>query len=283
MWTSFAALLKAFRTPWAKANAGKYGSGTAVIGFSEAQIMGWLSPVLWPFLRILAMFSVAPVFSQRAIPVRYKVGMALVIALGAQATFIGQPVISANAPEAVTVAIMQVGVGLAIGFTARLVIASMEMAGEAIGLQMGLSFASFFDPTSGSQLSAVSRFLVQVFTLFFIVVNGHLFVLLAVIKSFEIFPVDGSLVQAISTMRVHELGASIFASGLWIALPMMALLLFTNLTMGVITRIAPQMNIFAVGFPITLTLGMVGITATLPSMEQPFMRLLEQAFAVFGL
>ena len=172
--------------------------------------MAWLTPVLWPFLRILAMFSVAPVFSQRVVPVRYKVGMALVIAIAAQASFTEIPIISVNAPEAVTVAILQVGVGLAIGFSAGVVIAAIEMAGEAIALQMGLGFASFFDPTSGAQLSAVSRFLVQVFTMFFVVVNGHLFVLLAVFKSFEIFPVDGSLIQVINTMRVHELGASIY-------------------------------------------------------------------------
>lgn len=254
-----------------------------MIGFSEAQIMAWLSPVLWPFLRLLAMISVAPVFSQRVVPTRYKVGMALVIAVGAQASFIDQPIIPVNDPQAIVVVIQQVGIGLAIGFTARLIIASVEMAGEAIGLQMGLGFASFFDPISGGQLSAVSRFLVQIFTLFFIVVNGHLFVLLAVIKSFEVFPVDGSFVQAIATMRVHELGSAIFASALWMALPIMALLLFVNLTMGVITRIAPQMNIFAVGFPITLSLGLIGITATLPAMEQPFFRLLEQAFTVFGM
>lgn len=254
----------------------------AMIGFSEAQIMAWLSPVIWPFLRILAMFSVAPVFSQRAIPMRYKVGMALVIALGAQATFIGQPVIALNSPEAVPTVVQQVGIGLAIGFSARLVIAVLEMAGEAIGLQMGLNFASFFDPVSGGQLSAVSRFLVQVFTLFFVVVNGHIFVLLAVMQSFTVFPVDGSFLQAVAQMRIHEFGSALFSSALWLALPMMALLLFANLTMGIITRIAPQMNIFAVGFPITLTLGMVGITATLPMMEQPFMRVLERAFSVFG-
>ena len=130
--------------------------------------------------------------------------------------------------------------------------------------------------------SPVSRFLVQTFTLFFIVVNGHIFVLLAVIKSFEAFPVDGHFLDAVAQMRLHELGSALFSSALWLALPMMALLLFVNLTMGVITRIAPQMNIFAVGFPITLTLGMIGITATLPVMEQPFFRLLEQVFAVFG-
>lgn len=253
-----------------------------MVGFSEEQIMAWLSPVIWPFLRVLAMFTAAPVFSQRAIPMRYKVGMALVIALGAQATFMDQPVIALNSPQALAAVIQQVGVGLAIGFTARLIIAVLEMAGEAIGLQMGLNFASFFDPVSGAQLSAVSRFLVQVFTLFFVVVNGHIFVLLAVMQSFRVFPVDGSFIQAVAQMRIHEFGSVLFSSALWLALPMMGLLLFANLTMGIITRIAPQMNIFAVGFPITLTLGMVGLTATLPMMEQPFLRLLEQSFAVFG-
>ena len=244
--------------------------------------MAWLSPIIWPFLRTLAMFTAAPVFSQKSIPMRLKVGLAFLVAVCAQAV-LDQPMVAVNSPEALTCVIQQVGIGLAIGFSARLVIAAMEVAGEFIGLQMGLSFASFFDPTSGAQLSAVSRFLVQVFTLFFIVVNGHLVVLMAVIKSFQAFPVDGSFLQAVAQMRLHELGGAIFSSALWIALPMMALLLFVNLTMGVIARIAPQMNVFAVGFPVTLTIGMLGITATLPMMEQPFLSMIDRTLSIFGI
>ena len=253
-----------------------------MIGISEEQLMAWLSPIIWPFLRTLAMFTAAPVFSQKSIPMRLKVGLAFLVAVCAQAV-LDQPMVAVNSPEALTCVIQQVGIGLAIGFSARLVIAAMEVAGEFIGLQMGLSFASFFDPTSGAQLSAVSRFLVQVFTLFFIVVNGHLVVLMAVIKSFQAFPVDGSFLQAVAQMRLHELGGAIFSSALWIALPMMALLLFVNLTMGVIARIAPQMNVFAVGFPVTLTIGMLGITATLPMMEQPFLSMIDRTLSIFGI
>lgn len=252
-----------------------------MIGISEEQLMAWLSPVIWPFLRTLAMFTAAPVFSQKAIPMRVKVGLAFLVAVCAQA-MLDQPMVPVNSPDALACVLQQVGIGLAIGFSARLVIAAMEVAGETIGLQMGLSFASFFDPTSGAQLSAVSRFLVQIFTLFFIVVNGHLVVLMAVIKSFEAFPVNGSFLQALAQMRIHDLGSAVFSSALWIALPMMALLLFVNLTMGVIARIAPQMNVFAVGFPITLTVGMLGITATLPMMEQPFLAMIERTLSVFG-
>ncbi len=253
-----------------------------MIGISESQLMAWLSPIIWPFLRTLAMFTAAPVFSQKAIPMRVKVGLAFLVAVCAQAV-LDQPMVAVNSPQALTCVIQQVGIGLAIGFSARLIIAVMELAGEAIGLQMGLSFASFFDPTSGAQLSAVSRFLVQIFTLFFIVVNGHLIVLMAVIKSFDAFPVDGSFLQAVAQMRIHELGRAVFSSALWIALPLVALLLFVNLTMGVIARIAPQLNVFSIGFPVTLTVGMLGITATLPMMEQPFLSMIERTLSIFGI
>ena len=80
-------------------------------------------------------------------------------------------------------------------------------------------------------------------------------------------------------MRIHELGTELFASALWIALPMIGLLLFTNLVLGVISRVAPQMNIYAIGFPVTLVAGLVGITLTLPMMEQPLLMLMEQMMA----
>ena len=107
-------------------------------------------------------------------------------------------------------------------------------------------------------------------------------VLMAVVKSFDSFPVDGHFLQAVGRMRLHELGASLFASSLWIALPMIAMLLFVNLTLGIISRVAPQMNIYAVGFPVTLTVGMLGITATLPMLEQPMLTLLQQSMDLFG-
>ena len=83
-------------------------------------------------------------------------------------------------------------------------------------------------------------------------------------------------------MRLFDLGLSLFSSALWIAMPMIALLLFVNLTMGIISRVAPQMNIYAVGFPVTLTVGMLGIAATLPMLEQPVIALMQQAVDLFS-
>ncbi len=244
--------------------------------------MAWLSPVLWPFLRVLALFTSAPVFSMRVIPVRTRIGLAFLVAVCAQAVLPEQPVISLNSREAAGAVVQQVGIGLAMGFAVRLVFAAVELAGEIIGLQMGLNFASFFDPASNAQVSAVARFFGNISMLLFVVINGHLMVLMAVVKSFDSFPVGGNFLQAIGQMRLHELGASLFSSALWIALPMIALLLFVNLTLGIISRVEPQMNIYAVGFPVTLTVGMLGITATLPMLEQPMLALLQQSIDLFA-
>src|SRR6218665_261302 len=103
----------------------------------------------------------------------------------------------------------------------------------------------------------------------------------AVVESFDRFPVDGNFLQALGQMRLHTLGSAIFSSALWIALPMIALLLFVNLTLGIISRVAPQMNIYAVGFPVTLTVGLLGITATLPMLESPVLALMQQAVELF--
>ncbi len=252
-----------------------------MITFTEAQIMAWITPMLWPFLRVLAVFTAAPIFSSRAFPVRARILLALLVALAAQATLPPMPVIDLNGPEALGVVIQQVSIGLAIGFVVRLVFAAFELAGEVVGFQMGLNFAAFFDPSLNGQVSAVARFFGYMASLLFVVLNGHLMVLMAVTRSFEVFPVTPNFLEAVRRMQLHTLGAELFASALWIALPMLALLLFTNLALGIISRVAPQMNVYAVGFPITLAVGLVGMTATLPMLDQPFQSLLERSIEIF--
>ena len=252
-----------------------------MISFSEAQIAAWLSPLIWPFVRVLALFTTAPVFSQKAIPMRLKVGLAFLIALCAQPILGDQTVVSIASPQALGTLVQQVVVGLSVGFAVRLVMAAVEVAGEVIGLQMGLNFASFFDPTSNAQLSAVARFMVQIATLLFIVINGHLLVLMAVLKSFEAFPVDGNFMQAIAQMRIHEMGSAVFASAFWIALPMIAMLLFVNLVLGVISRVAQQLQIFSIGFVVTISVGLLGLLLTLPLLQRPMLAVLERLLGLF--
>jgi flagellar biosynthetic protein FliR len=119
-------------------------------------------------------------------------------------------------------------------------------------------------------------------TLLFVVINGHLMVLMALIKSFDNFPVDGNFLLVLQQIKLYAFGTELFASALWIALPMIGMLLFVNLTLGIISRVAPQMNIYAIGFPITLTMGLVGITATLPMLDQPVMALMQRTIDLFA-
>ncbi len=253
-----------------------------MITFTEAQLMAWVSPIFWPFVRILAVFTSAPVFSSRAFPVRARIALAFLVALASQATLPPAPIIGFNDPQAFGVLIQQIGVGLSIGFAVQLVFSAVELAGEVVGFQMGLNFASFFDPTMNSQSSAVARFFGEMTSLLFVVMNGHLMVLMAVNRSFEAFPLDQNFLQALAQMNIYKLGKDLFASGLWIALPMIGVLMFTNFALGIISRIAPQMNIFAIGFPITLVVGLIGITFTLPMLDQPFIALMGRVMDIFG-
>jgi flagellar biosynthetic protein FliR len=253
-----------------------------MISLTEAQLVAWFSPMVWPFLRVLAVFTSAPIFSSKAFPVRARIALAFFIAFAAQASLQNQPVISITGPDAMGAVIQQVGIGLAIGFTVRLVFSAIELAGEVVGLQMGLSFASFFDPSLNTQSSAVARFFGHMAAFLFVVMNGHLLVMMAVIKSFDAFPVDQNFLEALKTMKLYTLGADIFASGLWISLPMVGMLMFVNLAFGIVSRVAPQMNLFAIGFPVMLTVGLIGIAATLPMLDQPMMALMERAIEIFA-
>lgn len=252
-----------------------------MVTFSETQLLAWLSPVLWPFFRVLAVFTAAPLFSSRAVPLRTRIGLALVVALCAQASLSTQPQVSFGGPQGLETLVQQVGIGLAIGFAVRLVFAAVELAGELVGLQMGLNFATFFDPASNSQVSAVSRFFGHMAVLLFIVMNGHLLVLMAVVRSFDAFPVGGSLLEMLGRVRLFDLGTELFSSALWIALPMLGVLLLVNLTLGIISRVAPQMNIYAIGFPVTLSVGLLGITVTLPMLDHPVTALFERVMDLF--
>ncbi len=253
----------------------------AVITFTEAQLLGWITPLLWPFLRALALLSVLPLLGTRAVPARVRVALAALIALAAQASLPPPAAVPLDSWLALQLVLQQLLIGISLGFAVRLVFAAIELAGELVGLQMGLNFAGFFDPVTAGQTTATSRFFGAVVGFLFIVVNGHLLVIAALVKSFDAFAVGDAPFAFVAQARPHEWGAMIFATGLWIALPMVAMLLFVNLVLGVISRVAAQINVFAIGFPITLGVGLLGILLTLPLLQQPFTMALERMLAYF--
>ncbi|WP_374426026.1 flagellar biosynthetic protein FliR [Ideonella dechloratans] len=253
-----------------------------MISFSEAQILAWVTPVLWPFLRVLALFQILPVLGQRTVPARVRVALSFLVALCASGVAPPVDPVPLDSPLAVMLLVQQLLIGLSLGFAVRLVFAAVELAGELIGLQMGMNFAGFFDPVMASQSTAASRFFATLVSFLFIVTNGHLRVIEVVVASLQAFPVGPEPFAFLRTVQPHTWGAQIFSMGLWIALPMMAVMLFVNLVLGVIARVAPQSNIFALGFPITISVGLVGMMAMLPMLESPFMTTLGRMLSVFG-
>ncbi len=253
----------------------------SMIQFTEAQFLAWITPLIWPFARVLALFATLPVLGQRNVPVRVRVALALFITVCAQASLPPIPVVPLDSAQALMVLVQQLVIGISLGFAARIVFAAIEFAGELIGLQMGLNFAMFFDPTTGGQATAVSRFFGVTVGWLFIVINGHLLLIAAVVRSFTTFPVSAEPFAFLRATQPQVWGAEIFALGLWIALPLVAMLLFVNLVLGVISRVAQQKNIFAIGFPITLSVGLVGVLLTLPMLQAPMTVALERMLGQF--
>lgn len=252
-----------------------------MISFTEAQLLGWVTPLLWPFIRALALLASLPVFSQRSVPMRVKVALAFFIALAAQASLAPMPAIALDSAAALALVVQQVLIGVALGFSVRVVFAAVELGGELIGLEMGLNFAGFFDPATASQGTASSRFFGTIVAFLFIIVNGHLAVIAALVRSFDAFPVGAEPFAFLRQLQPQVWGGEIFTLGLWIALPLVGMLLFVNLVLGLISRVAPQINIFAVGFPLTVGVGLIGMLLTLPLMQQPFTLALERMLGHF--
>ncbi|MEP7297809.1 MAG: flagellar biosynthetic protein FliR [Burkholderiales bacterium] len=252
-----------------------------MLTFTEAQVLAWITPILWPFLRVLALFSALPVFAQRGVPARVRVALAFLIAFCAQATLPVMPVIPLDSAPALLAVVQQLLIGISLGFAVRIVFSAVEFAGEMIGLQMGLNFAGFFNPMTGGEATATSRFFGIAVSWLFIVTGGHLLLINAVIQSFHVFPVGPEPFAFLRSVQPQVWGAEVFRLGLWLALPMIAMLLFVNLVLGVISRVAQQMNIFAIGFPITVSVGLIGMLLTLPMMQMPFTMALERMLAHF--
>ncbi|MGS0756711.1 flagellar biosynthetic protein FliR, partial [Roseateles sp. GG27B] len=151
-----------------------------MISFTEVQLLGWLNPLLWPFIRSLALFAGLPIFSQRAVPMRVRVGLAMFIAIAAQPSLPVMPLTPLDSmPTLFLLLVQQLLIGLSMGFAVRVVFTSLEFAGELIGLQMGLNYAGFFDPSTGGQGTATARFFGSMVSFLFVAINGHLLLIQA--------------------------------------------------------------------------------------------------------
>lgn len=184
--------------------------------------------------------------------------------------------------EGILILLQQMVAGLMMGFSIRLIFAAIEMAGDIAGMQMGLGFANFFDPQNSTIRPVLAQFLGIIVALTFISMDLHLYMLAALADSFQSFPIAGTLPSAGAFRTAAEWGGSIFAYALQFSLPLIAALLITNLALGVLTRSAPQLNIFAVGFPITIGVGFIVLALVLPFLAPLLEYMFHQALDTVG-
>lgn len=254
-----------------------------MLTFSDAQLDAWLAAIFFPLARILGLLVTAPVFNNTALPVRIRLVLGLAVALALVPALPPQAPIAPASWNGLLILMQQSLIGIALGFTMRIVFAAVDIAGELIGLQMGLSFAVFYDPQNAAQTPIVGELVSLLTILIFLALNGHLMMLALLAQSFTSLPIGPEPFAAARWGDLTHMGAMLFSAGVLLSLPLIAALLITNIALGVLTKAAPQLNLFAVGFPVTIVVGFTALALAMPYFAPFLERLFEQGFSAMDL
>lgn len=248
------------------------------------QLAAWVNAIWWPFVRALAFLSTAPVVSSPEVPRKVRIGLSLALALLVGPMLAGD-IVGANVswPLFLVLTLQQLVIGIMIGFAARIAFAAVSFAGGFIGLEMGLGFATLIDPKNGVNVPTLSSFLGLFATLVFLALNGHLLLIAALVRSFKVAPPGFTLpFGAGSWLTLAQWGGQLFLLGVVMALPVVTILVAVNLALGVLAKIAPQLNIFVVGFPVLLLVGLAGLYIAAPVLGRAMITAFDWSLQVTG-
>ncbi|XKH60291.1 flagellar biosynthetic protein FliR [Halomonas sediminis] len=242
-----------------------------------AQLQAWLVAFLWPFARITAFMAAAPLWGHSSVPNQAKVGLAAIVAVVIAPVLPSMPEVAVLSWAGLGIMVEQILIGLAIGMVMHVMFAVVQAAGEFIGLQMGLAFASFFDAASGTNIMVLSRIFYMITLLMFLAFNGHLMVLETLVMSFQVLPIGIGTFNPSAFDMLARYGGTIFAAGMLLALPLVASLLIINLALGILNRSAPQLTVFNIGFPMSLITGLVLLMVLMTDMASFLQRLFSNS------
>lgn len=249
-----------------------------MISLSTGQIDAWIAAFVFPLARILAFIAAAPLWSTAGVPRRTRLILGLAITIAIAPALPDMPKVETGSLAGLSIMVQQMLIGIAMGFTARIIFSAIDLAGEFISMQMGLGFATSYDPLNSSQTPVISEFLGLISLLLFLSLNGHLLYVATLAQSFTAIPVSATFIGGGSWLNLAELGSKIFSAGLLISLPIVVALMITNIALAVLTRAAPQLNIFSLGFPLTLLGGFFGLAISMTYLATPLQGLYELAF-----
>lgn len=242
-----------------------------------ATLYDHLNQYFWPFLRMLALFGAAPIFSEKQLNARVKIAIAFIAAV-LVAPQLPDSGIAIASLDGFWAGCQQIIIGIAIGLSVQLIFVAVRHAGEIIGMQMGLSFAMVYDPSGGPSMPVVSRLMNVFVTLLFLVFNGHLYMIEVLANSFEIFPVSAAPMGPAGFIGLVKSAGMIFSYGLMLGLPVITLLLCLNLSLGLLNRLTPQLSVFVIGFPVSMTIGMMAMSLVMYTLAPFFENMMGDVF-----
>jgi len=247
-----------------------------VIELDIAALQHWLNQFLWPLMRISGFCMVAPIVGAALVPARVRLLFSLLLTMLVAPMLRDLPQPDFLSPASALLVAQQLLIGIGLAYFLQMLMQAFVTFGQIVAMQMGLGFASMNDPINGVAVTSVSQFYLLMVTLLFLAINGHLVMIDVLVESFRTLPV-GADIGAARLQTLVGWASWMFAAGLLMALPAVTALLIINCSLGVITRAAPQLNIFAIGFPLMLVLGMLILWASMASALPNFERYSQEA------
>ncbi|MBB6523461.1 flagellar biosynthetic protein FliR [Pseudoteredinibacter isoporae] len=245
---------------------------------TEQQILEFVGQYIWPLIRISGVLLAMPLIGARVVPARVRLALAFVLAVLVSPLL---PPVPNDVPllslSMLNIGVQQLLIGLAMGFSLQVFMQIFVLAGQVIAGKLGLGFAAMNDPSTGVSVPLISQFYSITVTLLFFSVDAHLLVIEALAASFYSIPIGPTGLDRQALLMIVGLGSWMFSSSLVIALPLLTALLVVNLAFGVMSRAAPQMNVFAVGFPLTLVFGLLLMWLSLVSFLPNFNTFMYEA------
>ena len=253
------------------------------IMFATEEITAWVGSAMWVLVRVTALITAAPILGSRTVPVKIKLGLAVVLTMVILPLIPKAPAVDPLSSSALLITVNQIIIGVAMGLALQLVFGMFVIGGQVITYQMGLGFSQMVDPQSGMQVPVVSQFYIILLTLIFFSLDGHLALVQVLLDSFVTLPVGANGLTRDGMWALVAWGSDMYVGAIQIALPAIASILLINFTFGVVSRSAPQFNIFSIGFPITMIMGFFIIMATLTTILPHITKQLSAAFALVKL
>ncbi|MBI6618483.1 MULTISPECIES: flagellar biosynthetic protein FliR [Pseudomonas] len=247
-----------------------------MLALTDTQISTWVASFILPLFRVTAVLMSMPVFGTTLVPGRVRLYLALAITVVIAPGLPPMPPVNALDLSALMLVAEQILIGALMGFSLQLFFQAFVVAGQIISIQMGMAFASMIDPTNGVNTAVIGQFLTMLVTLLFLAMNGHLVVFEVLTESFTTMPVGSAMLINHFWDIAGKLGW-VLGAAMLLVLPAITALLVVNIAFGVMTRAAPQLNIFSIGFPLTLVLGMVIFWITMGDILNQYQPLATQA------